>query len=61
MALNKKQKEIRDRKVGEMSEEIEKRQDVITRSLISHEDGMAKLEEELELEVLVRDALKSLK
>ena len=61
MALNKKQKEIRDRKVGEMSEEIEKRQSSITRSIKSHEDGMAKLKEELELEVLLRDALKSLK
>lgn len=59
--LNKKQKEIRDRKVVEMDIELEKKQSAIIKVTKSHQDIITQLEEGIIEETLLRDALNSLK
>ena len=59
--MKKQLKEIRDKKVVEMDLNIEKKESVIIRSIKSHEDGLIMLQEELDLEIMLRNALNSLK
>ena len=59
--MKKQLKEIRDIKVAELDVVIEQKEAIISRSIKSHEQGITALQKDLDLEKLLRDALKSLK
>lgn len=61
MALDKKQKEIKERKIKELDVILAEKQRVINSSKEIHTESIKKLQEELDEETLLRDALNLLK
>lgn len=61
MALNKKQKGIRDRNVKELDEKIAEKQGILDRTIKSHNETLIMLQDGIDERTLLRDALKGLK
>jgi hypothetical protein len=61
MALNAKQKEIRDRMVDNYTERVQDKRAALERLNTAHNNDIAKLQEEIDREEILKLALESLK